>query len=329
MNNNFEPRVIETSQLVKATLPYQWIYAFLGLNLPPILNQRTEGIFQQKDLLWIFYILYTIVLMGLVLWMVYINNVIVYVIVDHYALDSITSVLSIVQNIAVAFVQLSLQLTTFWERSNLLKIHQYIAQLEQDILCYNRNCKESFSMEPRQSFAQRRFTFRRKLHFRCGLFLIIHCFLLSSVNYPLIADILGERDKILTIFCFQLIQTKYWEYYIIIQIVEEFVSVLQESLLDFRCEIIRYQNLERNFPFYGKLMANQFLLSRVWCLVQYIEDYFSIPMLILFLYNGVAITHTFNWMYVKSFALNDKDNLEGREYIDGCHQKIAIFIPSL
>ncbi|XP_073835230.1 putative gustatory receptor 98b [Musca autumnalis] len=58
---------------------------------------------------------------------------------------------------------------------------------------------------------------------------------------------------------------------------------------------------------YRKLRTHQFLLSRFWYLVQLIENYFSLPMLILFLYNGINITHIINWIYVKSFRRNEKD----------------------
>uniref|UniRef100_A0A1I8MYD4 Gustatory receptor n=1 Tax=Musca domestica TaxID=7370 RepID=A0A1I8MYD4_MUSDO len=316
MEYNFEPRIVEKSHFLRATIIYQWIYAFFGLALPPPLAQNVTSSSIGRLLLWPFFILYVAVLIVLVIWMVYVNNLVVYTYVDHYALDSITSVLSIVQNIAVAFVQITMHLVAFVGRQRSERIQKTIAQLERDIGWYSRDFSNHFGVfrEEDINFRQKVMAFHRKLFLRCGLFLLVHCTLLSYVNYPLISDILSLRDRILTVLSFQLIQTKYSEYCASILIVNEFVSSLQQSLRVLRYEIIRGQRLEGNFPAYGKLMANQFLLSRVWILVQYIEDYFGLPMLILFLYNGVAITHTINWMYVRSFALDEKDSLEGCEY---------------
>ncbi|XP_061402080.1 putative gustatory receptor 98b [Musca vetustissima] len=214
-----------------------------------------------------------------------------------------------------------MHLMAFGGRQRSKRLQKNIAQLEQDFLWYSRDCSQHFGVfaEKDINFKLQVAKFRQRLFFRCGLFWLSHCILLSCVNYPLISDILNLRDRFLTVFSFQLIQAKYAEYCSTILIVKEFVGALQQSLLLLRFEIIRHQppcpgKVGKHFPFYGKLMANQFLLSRVWFLVQYIEDYFGLPMLILFLYNGVAITHTINWMYVRSFALDDKDSLEGYRF---------------
>ncbi|KAL7731214.1 hypothetical protein ACLKA6_014401 [Drosophila palustris] len=53
------------------------------------------------------------------------------------------------------------------------------------------------------------------------------------------------------------------------------------------------------------IRKNKNLHARIWKLVGEFEEYFMLPMLMLFLYNGVCILHNVNWAYIQ--ALNPKD----------------------
>lgn len=304
MENNFERNIIEKSQLLQATFIFQWIFSTMGMNLPPYLNCSKDN-WQKKYLrcLWLIFATHSIFLILLVVWIVYINNVIVDVVVYNYDLDSITRVLSISVNITVAFVQVIMQSVAFIKQKCLKMMVNRIAQLEQDILQYLREYQWLKNDDINLNFSQRLERFRCYLLCCFGLYSILFSSLLCFVNYHLVADIMEFRDKGLTLLCTTALQMKLVEYCIIIQILNEFIAALQNFLRCLKYEIARS---ERKPPisllYHRKLIANQFLLNRIWLLVTNIEEYFAIPMLVLYLYNGMAITHTINWSYVWSFA---------------------------
>ncbi|XP_037826283.1 putative gustatory receptor 98b [Lucilia sericata] len=240
--------------------------------------------------------------MALVLWIVYINNLVVDFVVFKNDLDSITSVLSISVNIVVAFVQVISQTIAILKHKCLKMISKRIAQLERDILLYFQEYQWLQDNDTLINFHHRCERFCRYIGLRFGLYSLVFGVLISFMNYHLVASVMNVRDKVLTILCTLAIQLKAVEYCIIVQIINEFLTCLQGSLKRLKWEIAKCQ--EKPFMaavFHGKLMANQILTNRVWFLITDIEEYFAIPMLILYLYNGIAITHTINWTYVRSF----------------------------
>ncbi|KNC26959.1 putative gustatory receptor 98b [Lucilia cuprina] len=311
MENNFEKDIIEKSQLLQATYIFQWIFCLIGINLPPLLNCYPKG-YSKKVIkfIWCCFVLYTAFLMALVIWIVYVNNLVVDFVVFKNDLDSITSVLSISVNIVVAFVQVICQSVAILKHKCFKMILKRIAQLERDILLYFQEYQWLQDNETLINFHHRCEGFRRYISLLFGLYSLVFGILISYMNYHLVASFMNVRDKILTLACTLAIQFKAVEYCIIVQIINEFLTCLQSSLKRLKCDIAKCQ--EKPFMaavFHGKLMANQFLMNRVWFLITDIEEYFAVPMLILYLYNGIAITHTINWTYVRSFDYlkNDLD----------------------
>ncbi|XP_065363234.1 putative gustatory receptor 98b [Calliphora vicina] len=284
----------------------------MGINLPPLLNHyQDDGNKKLIQFVWFCFAIYTTLLVALVIWIVYINNIVVDFVVFSNDLDSITSVLSISVNITVAFVQVIIQMVSIIKHKCLKMMLKRIAQLEQDILLYFREYQLFQDDAGYLNFqrSRKRFTYLIVVYF--GVFSLAFGILLCYVNYHLVANIMDLRDKALSLFCTLALQLKTVEYCIIVQIIDEFLRSLQGSLRHLKWEIAKSQ--DKPFMgafFHGKLMANQFLLNRIWFLVTNMEDYFAIPMLSLFLYNGIAITHTINWSYVRSFdyLYNDMDS---------------------
>ncbi|XP_061402079.1 putative gustatory receptor 98b [Musca vetustissima] len=310
MANYVKPSAVEKSQLVRGILTFQWFYALCGIALPPLLLRRNaEGRLQKvvSALTWLFYVLHVLLLNYVVMWMVWDNNLIVDIVVQRYVLDGVTKILSIVQNYDVVCVQLAMALATFFGRKTLMQIHETIAQLEQDIVGYQKSLEDKSDL-----FKRRCSSFRRRLFLRCGIFFVLHTVLQCYAKFPMIWDNLSGRDKFLTLFSFHLMHSKCSEYRVMMSVLNELISALQDSLINLKYEIARHDLLGNcvgagESTLYRKLRSHQFLLSRFWSLVQLIEAYFSLPMLILFLYNGINITHTINWIYVKSFRRNEKD----------------------
>ncbi|KAM7347160.1 putative gustatory receptor 98b [Cochliomyia hominivorax] len=303
MENNFEENIIAKSQLLQVVFSFQWIFSIMGINLPPLLYYLKND--SKKNLincLKFGYLLYACCLIALVIWIVYINNVVVDYVVFSNDLDSITSVLSISINIIVAFVQVIAQTVAIIKRQYLQMIFIRIAQLEKDILLYYREYQWFTDDELYYSLQQRCQKFSRFIIIRFGLFCVLFGIGISYVNYHLVATIMDLQDKIITLFYILALQFKSVEYCIIIQIVDELLGSLQNSLKQIKWEMAKIERKSIMVTFFHeKLMANQFLLNRVWFLITKIEEYFAIPMLMLYLYNGIAITHTINWSYVRSF----------------------------
>lgn len=326
MDSTFAFEDIETSQLLKALVPFQWLCAISGIALPPPLTRNIYGNRQQKvgkTLLFVVYIIYIFMLIFLLMWMVHSNNVIVDVMVKRYSLDGVTKIMGVVQNFLVALVQLSMSCTALCGRNKSIRIFQHIALLEKDMLRYQRNFELRLKLENKLSFSQRCSLFNGRLLFRCGLFLVLHYILLCYTKFPLIWDSLPMTRKFLTLFLYHSMHMKNSEYRIMARLVNEFVSSIQDSLENLKYDLDRLQNvggrIVEDSRVYAKLKSNQFILSRVWLLVQYIEEYYYLPMLCLYLYNGLNITHTINWMYIRSFERNDKDTKQP------CKQNCTVF----
>lgn len=158
--------------------------------------------------------------------------------------------------------------------------------------------------------------------------MLVHYSLVNCVMFSIIWESLSLRNKLVSLFCFHLMHMKCSEYRVMLQLVDVFIIALQKSLECLRYEIIRQQNSGRTTTeystFYKKLKSNQFLLSHIWQLVQDIEDYFSLPILISFLCNGMSITYIMNWVYLKSLARNERDTKMPREYLRPIDQDLLL-----
>ncbi|XP_073828846.1 putative gustatory receptor 98d [Musca autumnalis] len=309
MFSTVKPSAFEHSQLVKGILPFQWFYGFCGIALPPILlrpktNSKLQTIY--TGLAWCLFGIYVTFLNLLIIWMVWDNNIIVDIVVQRYVLDGVTKILSIAQNYDVICVQLTMVLSIVYGRKRLIRIYATVAQLERDISAYETHLEDKCDY-----FGKCCSSFGRRLLFQCGLFLLIHSILMGYTKYPMIWDNLSYQDKFLTLITFHLMYAKCSEYRVMMHVLYNLMYALELSLKKLKYEITRHEIMGNagatTSTLYRKLRTHQFLLSRFWYLVQLLENYFSLPMLIIFLYNGINITHIINWIYVKSFRRNEKD----------------------
>lgn len=311
MKNNLEKHLIKNSQLLQASLTLQWAFAILGLNLPPTLTGGTEGCLQSRQikLVWFCFCMHSFVLLLAVIYLVYINNVYVNLVVENYDLDSITNVLSISINITVAFVQFVMQLVVFVKQKSYKQLIHRIAQLERDLLLYYGEYEWlQNDINLSLNFRQRCVQFRQYILWRYGLFMLAFISFVSYINYHLVAEMMDFKDQLLTIYLTSALQVKALEFCLFARIVDEFITALHNFLKCLKYEIAKTDGkCYMSLLFHRKLMTNQFLINRIWLLVRHIEENFAVPMLVLFLYNGIAITHTINWSYVISFDYSTPD----------------------
>ncbi|XP_059222524.1 putative gustatory receptor 98b [Stomoxys calcitrans] len=306
MKNNFNSKEVVASHLLKAILPFQWVYACCGLALPPTLMQATYKDKSNKFalvILWIFFILYSVMVFTIICYMVHYNNVSTDIMVNLYGLDCVTRTLAIIQNSGVPLVQLAIVLSTLAQRQRLINIYSTINQLEQDILLFLKNNEYVTTW---MQFSQRCSGFGRHIFYRCALCDMVYFFALFYTKYPVIWKVLPYRDQYLTLISFHLMLVKFAAFRVMMYVMYEFINVMEQSLGDIKNENILRRNFlatgEGKSSCYKKLLQHQILLCRVWSLAHEIENYFSLPMLVLFLYYGANITHVINWMYIKSFV---------------------------
>ncbi|XP_061402078.1 putative gustatory receptor 98b [Musca vetustissima] len=293
----------ENSQLLRALMPLQWFYACCGVALPPILIQpprkNSPKIFAL--LIWFLFSLYVTLLNILVSWMVCKSNEILEQVVQLYILDEVTKILTAVQTYDVVAVQLAMLWCIFCKRKTLREIHKIVAELERDICLFEKSLEDKS-----EEFQKSCYRFRRRLFSRCVVFLILHSFLLGYAKFPLVWYSLSNFGKLLILITFHLMHAKCSEYRIMMQLLDEIITALLFSLMNLKYEIARHQILGscgaiKESKLHEKLRSHQFLVARYWYLIKLVESYFALPMLVLFLYNGINVVHSINWIYVRTF----------------------------
>lgn len=90
--------------------------------------------------------------------------------------------------------------------------------------------------------------------------------------------------------------------------IQELLHLVQQQLVHLRRELVRCERVELRSSLYDDLQTNQKLLARVWNLLNQIERYFFIPMLMFFFINGFAIIQAIHWAYINF----ERDNLNLR-----------------
>ncbi|XP_023298656.2 putative gustatory receptor 98b [Lucilia cuprina] len=278
---------LEDSILLKELKVYQWIFSIFGLNLPPFLIYRSQKDFKYYFVLLI-YIVYCLILISTAMWAAHSHNDIVKKGTLRYNLDFMTALVSYIQNVAMAGLQLLFEFKCCCCYHKFCEILLSIRKLERNIFTM---CPVILKKQP----------LRRCLMMTTapGLFILVS--FLIYFNVMLIGIDLELKYKFLAAMFLMTIQIKFLEYGIYVQLIYEYLSMLLESL---RClkenvnnSAERKQSLDWSFCKYFK--QNQACLQETWFLVYRLEQYFAWPVLLLFLYNGIIILCTVSWGYVR------------------------------
>ncbi|XP_065365705.1 putative gustatory receptor 98b [Calliphora vicina] len=278
---------LNASILLKELKPYQWIFSIFGLNFPPFLIYRSH-----KDvkyyLVLIIYFLYCVILFVDAVWAAYIHSVIIKGWAVTLQLDYLTEVVTYMQNIFMAGLQLVFLYKCWCGHLNLLEILQLINKLEHNML---KICPIIFKNQ----------MLRKRLLITTSLFLIMLVSFLILLNYYLTATNLELRNKLFFAFFLMVVQIKFLDYGIYVQLIYEYMLMLLKSL---QCLREKVENeVDRQQPLAGyyhkSLRQNQACLMEIWFVVYKLEQYFAWPIFILFFYNGIIILYTVSWAYVQ------------------------------
>ncbi|KAM7348672.1 putative gustatory receptor 98b [Cochliomyia hominivorax] len=279
---------LNSSILLKELKIYQWIFTFFGFNFPPVLLYRSQRDNKYLIMLTV-YILYSLLLLAASLWAAHKHNYIVSNATFRHQLDSMTEIITYLQNCGIAGLQIVFLYKSCCQHKKLLDICFLIKKLEDNLI------------RPKRPIMFKQQRLRQRLFFSSGLFLVTFIAFSFYLNYYLIANDLNWKAKLLVICFLITIQMKFIENAIYIQLIHEYLELLWVSL---ECLKMKLENEEqRTKPlagYYSKaLRHNQETLMEIWYLVYKLQQYFSWPIFVLFFFNGIHILCTVSWAYVQ------------------------------
>ncbi|XP_037809750.1 putative gustatory receptor 98b, partial [Lucilia sericata] len=272
---------LNDSILLKELKIYQWIFSVFGFNLPPFLIYRP-----QKDVKYYFvliiYILYCLILLGGAIWAAYVHNIIVRKATLRHHLDFMTELVTYIQNVAMAGLQLLFVYKSCCCHRKLWDILLSIKKLEQIMLTI---CPIMFDDQVLKK--------RLLLTTAPGLFFSVS--FLIYFNIMLLASNMELRDKLLAVIFLMTVQMKFLEYGIYVQLLYEYLLMLLKSLRSIKGKVENAVGWKKPLEWYfcKTLRLNQGALMKIWFLIYKLEQYFAWPMLLLFFYNVIIIMCTY------------------------------------
>ncbi|XP_039966551.1 putative gustatory receptor 98b [Bactrocera neohumeralis] len=287
------------STLIAVIAPYLWTFSLFAVVMPPYYILRAVPTNRH----WILYIirivfvLYMLAQFVISFWVTYTYNVLLSGFLMRNSLDIMTCVLSIGINIVQLVVQITVYVQALTKHNLLRDVLNDIVQLESDI---RKHLRTDFPLA----------SFRWRLGLRVGIWFVVVSTFVPYLSYMLYTQYFNPIKRGIIVFFGTIIHFKGVEYCISVQTIQELLQLVQQQLVHLRRELVRCERVELRFSLYDDLQTNQKLLARVWNLLNQIERYFFIPMLMLFFINGFAIIQAIHWAYINF----ERDNLNLRLY---------------
>jgi len=281
-------------QLLATARPYLELFSLLSLTPPPSSYERNHRTWQWKLLMLIFSC-YTCCICLLNVHVSYVNIVLLDVEVKELQVEDFTYALGLAQKIffMVLLGTNSMNMLIYYRR--LGRIYGEISSLELDIDA------------PFQSFGnqQKRSNFRAHLFKRIGLWAIFLFVVLSRLNIPELTKYMTWRDKILTQLILVILQFKSLEYTLFVLLIQELLLRLRHKLIQLQQELTACDQSVLLHSLCEAMRKNKHLLARIWKLVDELDGYFMLPMMIYFLYNSICMLHIVNWAFIQAVNPND------------------------
>ncbi|XP_062122286.1 putative gustatory receptor 98b [Drosophila sulfurigaster albostrigata] len=281
-------------QLLATSRPYLQLFSLLTLTPPPSSFGMSSRSGQRKFLLSIFS-LYSCCIQLISVWVTFINVVILAIEVQTLEVTDFTNALGLVQKIFYTLLMATNYVYIFIYYGRLGDIYREIAALEKDI----DGTFQSFGSKCKQP------NFRIYMFKRIGLWAIFIVLVLPRLTIPVLTDFMSWRDRILTEFIIIVLEFKSIEYTLYVFLIRELLRRLRHKLLQLQRELSNCEQRALLQALCQAMRRNKQLLGRIWLLVGQLEGYFLLPMLLIFLYNGVCVLHIVNWAYIQALNPND------------------------
>ncbi|XP_017008920.2 putative gustatory receptor 98b [Drosophila takahashii] len=283
------------SRLLATAFPYLQIFSVFSLTPPP---QSFDHTSPHKRLRWYLmagFVCYAAGILVMVLFVSYVNIIAIHKEILDYHVADFTSVMGNIQKGLYSVMAIANQLNMVFNYRRLGRIYEDVASLEWDI------------DEASQCFGgqKQRYSFRFRLAFSVGVWFILLLILVPKFTLLSLGIYISWTCKIITEFVIVMQQLKSVEYCVFVQMIHELVLRLRHTLLKLQEDLEVCEQQDMLQALCVALKRNQLLLGRLWRLQCEVASYFSLPMMLLFLYNGLTILHMVNWAYINTFLDND------------------------
>lgn len=285
------------STLIAVIAPYVWTFSLFAVVMPPYYILRTVSTYRHwmLHIMRTVFILYMLVQFIISFWVAYLYNMLLSSFLMRSSLDIMTCVLSIGINIVQLIVQVTVYVQALTKHRLLHDVLSDIVQLESDI---RKHLSTACSLA----------SFRWRLGLRVGIWLVVVSTFVPYLSYKLYTQSFQPIKRGIIVYIGTLIHFKGVEYCVSVEMIQELLHLVQQQLVHLRRELVRCERVELRSSLYDDLQTNQKLLARVWNLLNQIERYFFIPMLMFFFINGFAIIQAIHWAYINF----ERDNLNLR-----------------
>ncbi|KAH8417578.1 hypothetical protein KR222_002256, partial [Zaprionus bogoriensis] len=287
-------------QLLSAARPYLRFFSLLTLGPPPGSYYGSR----RWQLLNAAFSCYACCVFLLTIYVTYVNIKILDEEVTDLQVEDFTNALGQVQKVAYSLIIFTVHANMWLKYQSLGHIYSEIYALELDI----------------DVTAQRFGTQQQRHSFRYRLAKIIAVWILGIFIFfpPSTVHTLGEmiwHDKILTEFVMLVLHFKCVEYTLYVVLVQELLLRLRRTLLKLQQELSACEQGILLQALCQGLRQNKRLLARIWRLVGELESYFLLPLLLVFLFNGLSTLHVVNWAYIRAGKTDDEISLRVGNFI--------------
>ncbi|KAH8280121.1 hypothetical protein KR018_008426 [Drosophila ironensis] len=283
------------SRLLATAYPYLQVFSLFSLTPPPQSFGRTSHERLRKYLM-VGYACYALLILGLVFFESFANIRSINAEVVQYNLESFTKVMGHFQKSLLSVMIVCNHLNMLINYRRLGRIYKEISDLETAIEDYSQ-CFGSQS---------RRHSFRLRMALGVGVWLVCVVALLPRLTFESLGPFMNRSNKILTEFILVMQQLKALEYCVFVMLLHELVLRLRHTLWQLQLEMVDHlQHRDMLQALCVALKRNQLLVGRVWRLEGEVSSYFCLPMILLFLYNGVTILHLINWAFINTFIADN------------------------
>uniref|UniRef100_A0A6P4F9M0 Gustatory receptor n=1 Tax=Drosophila rhopaloa TaxID=1041015 RepID=A0A6P4F9M0_DRORH len=282
------------SRLLTTARPYLEVFSILGLTPPPLFFARTLHK-RRRHCLMAGYFSFSFAILLMVIYECYANIVALHQEIHDFHVEDFSKVMGRTQKVLVVAMSTCNLLNMMFNFRRLGRIYEDIADLEHEI----DNAWKGFS--GRRNW----WSFRFRLAFSVGLWMVLIVGLIPRFTLSGLGPYLHWANKVFTEIFLVMHQFKGLEYCLSVLLIYELILRVRHILEQVHVELEDCNCGERIQELCVALKRNQLLVGRLWKLVGEISVYFTISMMLLFLFNGLTILHIVNWALIKSINPND------------------------
>ncbi|EDV53406.1 putative gustatory receptor 98b [Drosophila erecta] len=308
--------VSKQSRLLATAFPYLDIFSVFALTPPPQSFGHTPHRRLRRYLM-TGYVCYAAAILVMVFLVTYVNIIAIDEEVLEYNVADFTRVMGNIQKSLYSVMAIANQLNMLFNYRRLGNIYKDISNLEMDM------------DEAAQCFGgqEQRHSFRFRMALCVGIWMILVVGSMPRLTLAAMGPFVSWLFKILTEFVMIMQQLKSLEYCVFVLLIHELVLRLRHTLTQLQQEFQDCEQQDMLQALCVALKRNQLLLGRIWRLEGDVGSYFTPPMVLLFLYNGLTILHMVNWVYINKFLYDSCCHYE--RFLVCCTLIINLLLPCL